>query len=146
MRQMRSSAHQGNFIIGGSAAVTDPDAMLKMQSEIDRLQDAKRCALALADELSKENVRLTAENESLRSLTSLVEALESTQERMWCSSCGTVTRTMDCDCTKMETGTQNLVNYADSMCDELQNISAANDLLRMALAQALGESKRDPEP
>lgn len=34
--------------------------------EIKRLQDAKRRALAIADERSKENVELRAENERLR--------------------------------------------------------------------------------
>lgn len=37
----------------------------RLTAEIERLQDAKRRALAIADERSKENVDLRAENERL---------------------------------------------------------------------------------
>jgi hypothetical protein len=47
------------------------------QKEIARLQEAKRRALAIADERSKENVRLRAERDALvKALTVLLEEAE----------------------------------------------------------------------
>ena len=43
----------------------------KLETEIDWLQAARRRALAIADERSKENVDLRAENERLRKLVDL---------------------------------------------------------------------------
>jgi carbonic anhydrase len=56
-------------------------------------------------------------------------------ERMWCQACGTVTASGDCDCTRMGTGTQNLVNYADTLQQDLQEVMKINNELReIALA------------
>ena len=52
---------------------------------------------------------------------------------MWCQSCGTVTRTRECDCTRMETGTQRLVNYADSLQNDIDDLRATEARLRAAL-------------
>jgi hypothetical protein len=48
-----------------------------MTSETERLQDAKRRALAIADERAKENVRLRAERDALvKALEELLDANE----------------------------------------------------------------------
>lgn len=43
-------------------------------------------------------------------------------ERMWCRSCGTVTRDNTCDCTRLGMNTQTLVNYADAGWDEVERL------------------------
>lgn len=50
------------------------DICSKAADEIERLQEAKRKALAIADERSKENVALRAENERLRADLAFVKA------------------------------------------------------------------------
>lgn len=56
-------------------------------------------------------------------------------ERMWCQACGTVSSSGDCDCTRMGTGTQSLVNYADTLLADLQEVMKINNELReIALA------------
>ncbi len=88
--------------------------ILAMQTEIERLK---------ADLARVQWGQLQAENAALRA----------TQERMWCKSCGTVTRTGECDCTRMETGTQALVNYADSLQGDIDDLRATEARLRAAL-------------
>jgi hypothetical protein len=63
-----------------------------------------------------------------------IERLRANQERMWCKSCGTVTRDGGCDCTSTETPeTQNLVNYADSRQGDIVALLAEIELLRALL-------------
>lgn len=46
-------------------------------------------------------------------------------ERMWCKACGTVTRDDSCDCTRLDTGTQQLQNYADGLLADLRKLTAS---------------------
>jgi hypothetical protein len=62
-----------------------------------------------------------------------IEWLRANQERMWCKSCGAVTRSGECDCTRTGSTTQNLVNYADSLNDDARALSAINAELLGAL-------------
>jgi regulator of replication initiation timing len=48
------------------AIVKRPECTEELKREIERLQDAKRRALAIADERAKEAVALRLENERLR--------------------------------------------------------------------------------
>ncbi len=84
----------------------------------------------------KDNIIENGEKRILAMQTE-IESLRATQERMWCKSCGTVTRTRECDCTRMETGTQRLVNYADSLQNDIDDLRATEARLRAALKQAL---------
>jgi hypothetical protein len=78
----------------------------------------------------------------------LEEAKKAT-ERMWCLSCGTVTRDGQCDCTRLDMDCQNLVNYADAMAGdreaaakEINAILARAEAVRQErdeLREALGE-------
>lgn len=76
-------------------------------------------------------------------LISRLEAAEAERERMWCQACGTVTRNHECDCTQFGTnsGTQNLVNYADSLCSNIQNLQAELEAVEARAAAA--EAERD---
>ena len=80
----------------------------------------------------KDNIIENGEKRILAMQTE-IESLRATQERMWCKSCGTVTRTRECDCTRMETGTQRLVNYADSLQNDIESLRATEARLRAAL-------------
>ena len=63
-----------------------------------------------------------------------IERLEANQERMWCKSCGTVTRGGECDCTSCgQPETQNLVNYADSRQEDISTLLAEIEQLEEAL-------------
>jgi hypothetical protein len=79
-------------------------------------------------------------------------------ERMWCRACGTVTRNRECDCTFGDRpDLQNLVNYADSLQEDIDSLvaqlraadqraaelAAQNATLRAALLRLLGP--RDDE-
>jgi hypothetical protein len=48
--------------------MADPKSVEALEAEIKRLQDAQNRALAIADERSKENVRLRAEIERLKGI------------------------------------------------------------------------------
>jgi hypothetical protein len=89
------------------------------------------------EELAAENTRLTVLNRSLlddnQGLRTLVERLRANQERMWCSSCGTVTRSQECDCTSCGTPElQKFVNYADSRQGDIDALAAEIERLRAA--------------
>lgn len=77
----------------------------KADAEIERLLNA-----------NSELDRKLEEAEDARNIA--LKQLTNERERMWCSTCGTVTRSGECDCTRMDTGTQNFVNYADSLKDD----------------------------
>ena len=69
-----------------------------------------------------------------RALRAEIEQLRANQERMWCRSCGTVTRTQECDCTSCGTpDLQKLVNYADSRQEDIEALMKENERLRAAL-------------
>jgi hypothetical protein len=82
------------------------------------------------DSLRREIERLRAGQDWQRGE---IERLRANQERMWCKSCGTVTRNGECDCTCTESATQNLVNYADSLNDDARALSASNAQMLEAL-------------
>lgn len=57
-------------------------------------------------------------------LTQALAEAETHRERQCCTACGTVTRDKTCDCNRYgeDTGTQNLVNYADELQKEARRL------------------------
>ena len=61
-------------------AATSPLIVHELRAEVEQLQVAKRRALAIADERSKENVELRAENERLRATLDRLQAASNNKE------------------------------------------------------------------
>jgi hypothetical protein len=66
-----------------------------------------------------------------------IERLRGQRERMWCKSCGTVTRDARCDCTRTGSGTQRLVSRSDALRADLLACSDKIELLREAIVEFL---------
>jgi cystathionine beta-synthase len=76
----------------------------------------------------------------MREMSAEITRLGMKQERMLCKACGAITRNDQCDCTRQETGTQMLINYADMTRQEFdwlnqedERLRNKNDRLRAAL-------------
>jgi hypothetical protein len=79
-------------------------------------------------------------------LADRIEELEKNTERLWCTACGTVTRSNICDCNNWPEGHEmrrepNFVNYAD------QNLKSAKQLAdRIDELEALIEWMENMDP
>ena len=105
-------------------------------SHIDRV----RQALAMADAGYETQVSLEEAEALLVAHDRL--RLRANQERMWCKSCGTVTRERQCDCTTFPENAhlQKLVNYADELLQANERLRAANEKLAKLRRRALAKS------
>lgn len=76
----------------------------------------------------------------------VAEATEN-RERMWCLSCGTITRDSRCDCTEygQDSGAQNLVNYADECQKEARRMCVELDDANKALEAAAADDQLKEE-
>jgi hypothetical protein len=91
--------------------------------------------------LIREETRALSLTSGLTAMKAELEEAKKATERMWCLSCGTVTRDGQCDCTRLDMDCQNLVNYADAMAGDRE--AAAKEINAILARAEAAEQERD---